>query len=63
MQPFQVWPAKMKGKLHSELGSAPYTVEHVEIGAGGGRPEEEKKDSKYMMNNQDIIMSPYIDIN
>ena len=32
----------MKGKLHSEFGSDPDTVEHVEeleIGAGGGRPE------------------------
>ena len=62
VQPFQVWPAKMKGKLHSELGSDPYTVEQVEIGAGGGRPEK-KQDSKYMMNNQDIILSSYIDIN
>ena len=47
VQPFQVWPAKMKGKLHSELGSDPYTVEQVEIGAGGGRPEKKTRFKVY----------------
>ena len=42
VQPFQVWPAKKNGKLHSEFGSGPDSVEQVEeleIGAGGGSPE------------------------
>ena len=48
VQPFQVWPAKMKGKLHSEFGSAPDTVEQVEeIGADGGRPEIKQNLKQY----------------
>ena len=44
VQPVQVTPQKIKGKLHSEFGSAPDVVgqvgELLDVGGGGGRPEE-----------------------
>ena len=44
VQPFQVWPSKKNGKLHS----APDTVAQVEeIGAGGGRPEIKQNLKQY----------------
>ena len=44
VQPFQVWPSKKNGKLHSN----PDTVAQVEeIGAGGGRPEIKQNLKQY----------------
>ena len=47
MQPVQVTPQKIKGKLHSEFGSAPDVVgqvgELLDVGGGGGRPEDEEQ--------------------
>ena len=46
VQPVQVTPQKIKGKLHSEFGSAPDVVgqvgELLDVGGGGGRPEEQQ---------------------
>ena len=47
VQPFQVMPWKMKGKLHSEFESAPDTVEQVVVLEDGGGAETPERKPEY----------------